>query len=149
MNEQQQQGVKSDNKFKDAIYIYKNGFKIGKGPFKDIKDNEQNKKFLEEINNGTIPKELEPMMKQQFGPNANAMGVDIVNRKNEDYKPEPAEEPKFQAFKGNAHSMMDNNNDNKPKMNESFDTVQPERINCNQSNPNTRIQIILIGGKKK
>merc|ERR1712083_814679 len=69
MSGQQQQGLKSENKFKDAIYIYKNGYKIGNGPFMDATNNAENKKFLDELNQGVVPAALEPTLKQQFGAN--------------------------------------------------------------------------------
>jgi len=147
MKDQQEQGMRSDNKFEDAIYVYKNGYKIGNGPFKDATNNDENKKFLNELNDGVIPTALEPILKQQFGDNANAMEVKVVNRKNEDYKPPQPEKAKFEAFKGAAHSMVDDSK--KQDMNESFDTVKPEKIKCDESKPNTRIQIILIGGKRE
>mmetsp|Transcript_18903 Transcript_18903/g.16813 ORF Transcript_18903/g.16813 Transcript_18903/m.16813 type:complete len:263 (+) Transcript_18903:103-891(+) len=147
MANQQEQGLKTDNKFDDAIYIYKNGYKIGNGPFKDATNNEENKKFLEELNQGIIPSALEPILKQQFGDKAAEMEVKVVNKKNEDYVEPKKEEPKFQAFKGNAHSMVDDAK--KADVDASFDTVKPEKINCNDSQPNTRIQVILIGGKKE
>eukprot|EP01083_Nonionella_stella_P278803 948192_1 len=147
MKSQQQQGLSSDNKFEDAIYVYKNGYKIGNGPFKDATNNSENKKFLNELNDGIIPTQLEPMLKQQFGDNANTMQVKVINKKNEDYKPETKKEQKFQAFKGAAHSMIDESK--KQDIDQTFDNVKPEKIQCDNSKPNTRIQIILIGGKKE
>lgn len=147
MKNQQDQGLKSENKFEDAIYLYKNGYKIGNGPFKDATNNAENKKFLDELNEGVVPSALEPILKQQFGANANAMAVNVINKKNEVYKPPALQKPKFEAFKGAAHSMVDESK--KEDMNASFDTVQASKIECDESKPNTRIQIILIGGKKE
>lgn len=147
MQGQQAQGISTQNKFDDAIYIYKNGYKIGNGPFKDATNNEENKKFLEELKQGIVPSALEPILKQQFGDNAAEMEVKVVDKKNEDYVEPKQEAPKFQAFKGAAHSMVDDAK--KQDVDASFDTVKPEKINCNDSQPNTRIQVILIGGKKE
>ena len=147
MNEQRSQGVSSDNKFEDAIYIYKNGYKIGNGPFKDAKNNKENKKFLDELNQGIIPSALEPILKQQFGDKAAEMEVKVVNRKTEEYVEPKPDKQKFEAFKGAGHSMVDDSK--KQDVDASFDTVKAEKINCNDANPNTRIQVILIGGKKE
>ena len=147
MSDQQQQGLSSDNKFEDAIYVYKNGYKIGNGPFQDATNNEENKKFLDELNEGVVPSALEPILKQQFGANANSMQVRVINKKSEDYAPPKASKPKFEAFKGAAHSMVDESK--KQDIDESFDTVTAQKIQCNDTNPNARIQIILIGGKRE
>jgi len=147
MGDQQAQGIKSDNKFEDAIYIYKNGYKIGNGPFNDASNNAENKKFLDELNDGVVPTALEPVLKQQFGANANAMEVKVVDRKTEEYVPPQPEKPKFEAFKGTAHSMVDEAK--QQDMDQSFDTAKPDKIQCDDSKPNARIQIILIGGKRE
>lgn len=148
MANQQQQGITTDNKFEDAIYIYKNGYKIGDGPFMDANAKAENKKFLEELKEGVVPNALEPVLKEKFGANASEMAVNIVDKKNEDYVPPKPQKPKFQAFKGDAHSMI-SESDSKQDMDASFDSVKPERVEFDASSPNTRIQIILIGGKKE
>ena len=150
MANQQQQGLSTDNKFEDAIYIYKNGYKIGDGPFMDANAKAENKKFLEELKEGVVPNALEPVLKEKFGANASEMAVNIVDKKNEDYVPPKPEKPKFQAFKGDGHSMVNLlDADAKENMDESFDTVKPAKIQFDAKSPNTRIQIILIGGKKE
>eukprot|EP00483_Globobulimina_turgida_P009344 UN09363 len=147
MKSQKEDGISTENKFEDAIYVYKNGYKIGNSEFKDATNNKENKKFLDELNEGIIPTQLEPILKQQFGANANAMEVKVINKKNEDYKPQAAKNPKFQAFKGAAHSMVDESK--KQDIDQLFDNVKPEKIICDTKKPNTRIQILLIGGKKE
>jgi len=148
MANQQQQGLSTDNKFEDAIYIYKNGYKIGDGPFMDANEKAENKKFLEELKEGVVPSALEPVLKEKFGANANEMAVNIVDKKGEDYVPPKPQKPQFEAFKGDAHSMV-SDHDAKQDMDASFDSVKPERVAFDASSPNTRIQIILIGGKKE
>ena len=113
----------------------------------DATNNAENQKFLDELNEGVVPSALAPTLKQQFGANANEMAVNVINKKNEVYKPPAPQKPKFEAFKGAAHSMVDESK--KEDMNESFDTVAAAKVQCDASNPNTRIQIILIGGKKE
>lgn len=150
MADQQQQGIATDNKFEDAIYIYKNGYKIGDGPFMDANAKAENKKFLEELKEGVVPNALEPVLKEKFGANASEMAVNIVDKKDEDYVAPKPQKPKFQAFKGNAHSMVSVlDADAKEDMDASFDTVKAERVQFDAKSPNTRIQIILIGGKKE
>merc|ERR1712083_1045083 len=145
MSGQKQQGLQSDNKFEDAIYIYKNGYKIGDGPFMDANAKAENKKFLEELKQGVVPNALEPMLKEKFGANAKEMAVSIVDKKTEDYVPPKPQKPQFQAFKGDAHSMV---SDQKEDMDASLESAKAEKIVFDGKSPNTRIQIILIGGKK-
>eukprot|EP00485_Elphidium_margaritaceum_P000018 CAMPEP_0202690314 /NCGR_PEP_ID=MMETSP1385-20130828/5322_1 /ASSEMBLY_ACC=CAM_ASM_000861 /TAXON_ID=933848 /ORGANISM="Elphidium margaritaceum" /LENGTH=263 /DNA_ID=CAMNT_0049345551 /DNA_START=47 /DNA_END=838 /DNA_ORIENTATION=+ len=148
MNNQQSQGVRSDNKFEDKIYLYKNGYKIGNGPFNDATNNAEHKKFMDDLRAGVVPSALEPVLKQQFGDNADAMGIELDQSKlNEDYVPPTPDKAKFEAFKGTGHSMVDDGK--KQEMDQSFDTVPPKRIEVDDQKPNTRIQIILIGGKKE
>eukprot|EP00483_Globobulimina_turgida_P008779 UN08797 len=60
---------------------------------------------------------------------------------------------KPKGFKGakrsHAHSMIDNNTQNKENLNGSFGNIKPQRIEYNPSNSNTTVQIILIGGNKE
>jgi len=148
MANQQAQGLTTDNKFEDAIYIYKNGYKIGDGPFMDANAKAENRKFLEELKEGVVPNALEPVLKEKFGANAAEMAVNIVDKKNEDYVPPKPQKPKFEAFKGDAHSMV-SEADAKEDLDASFDNVQPAKIQFDAKSPNSRIQIIYIGGKKE
>merc|ERR1712223_1105005 len=93
MASQQQQGISTDNKF-------------GDGPFMDANAKAENKKFLEELKQGVVPNALEPLLKEKFGDNAKEMAVNIVDKKNEDYVPPKPQKPQFEAFKGDAHSMV-------------------------------------------
>jgi UBX domain-containing protein 1 len=47
---------KQDNKIK--LTAWKNGFQIDDGEFRSIESDENNKKFMDEVNKGYIPQEL-------------------------------------------------------------------------------------------
>lgn len=85
---------KIKNKIK--LTIYKNGFTINDGEFRDKKTPE-NKKFMEEIEKGLIPQEL---IKKGYSD----LGVEVDDRRSENYEP-PKEEKKFQAFTGAGKSL--------------------------------------------
>ena len=84
---------KTKNKIK--LTIYKNGFTINDGEFRD-KNLPENKRFMEDIENRQIPRELR-------NKNMSDLGVE-VDRRNENYEP-PKEEKKFQAFTGQGKSL--------------------------------------------
>ena len=72
-----------DNEFKKTknvinVIMYKNGFILNNGPFRDISYPE-NRKFMEEVENGLIPEEL---MKKEI----NDLEIILENRKSEVYK---------------------------------------------------------------
>jgi len=64
-------------KNKINLYVYKNGFIINDGKFRDISIPE-NKKFMEEVERGTIPNEIAKT-------GINDLGILLINRKTEIY----------------------------------------------------------------
>lgn len=92
-----------------------------------------------------IPHALEPQLRIQFGKEVEEMGVNIVDRKQTMFKPKTSAKPSFQAFKGEAHCLT-----HEPEsMGQSFQTCAPEKIVLDGQQKSTRIQIILIGGKRE
>ena len=74
--------INDDNKFiktknKIKVIVYKNGFILNNGPFRD-KTIPENQKFMEEVERGVIPQEL---MKKGISD----LGILLENRKNEIY----------------------------------------------------------------
>jgi UBX domain-containing protein 1 len=85
---------KTQNKMK--LTVYKNGFQIDDGVFRDISVPE-NKKFMDEIEKGYIPQELVAQGKTE-------LAIALEDKKKEEYK-EPIPEKKFQAFVGGGTSL--------------------------------------------
>ena len=83
-------------KTKLKLKLYKNGFILDDGEFRDIKE-PVNKKFMEEVEKGYIPKELE---KEGY----NDLGIEMEDNRDTNYEP-PKEEKKFQAFTGLGKSI--------------------------------------------
>ena len=83
-------------KDKLKLELYKNGFILDGGEFRD-KNEPQNKKFMEEIEKGYIPKEL---VKKGY----TDLGLELDDHRNEKYEP-PKEEKKFHAFTGLGQSL--------------------------------------------
>lgn len=141
---QQSQGMKADSTMEDTITIYKNGFKIGNGEFRPDTD-PTNKKFLEELKAGSLPKELEPILMEKLGPQARQLGVNVVNKSKEEYEPPAKEKPKFEAFKGQGHSLGGGND---AQLNESFANAEKKEIEPSNNKETTKIQIVLFNNKK-
>ena len=83
-------------KDKLKLKVYKNGFILNDGEFRDIKE-PSNKKFMEDVEKGYIPKELS---KKGY----TDLGIDMDDNRDSDYEP-PVEEKKFQAFSGIGQSV--------------------------------------------
>ena len=120
---------KTENKIK--LTVYKNGFQIDDGLFRDSKVPE-NKKFLDEVEKGFIPQELVDQGKKE-------LAIALEDKRKEDYV-EPIPEKKFQAFVGGGTS---------------FGNVQSEGLGINKdvqfhvdkSSPSTTINIRLHNGE--
>jgi len=93
MESQKQQGMQAQANLDDAVYLYKNGFRIGNGPFQPSSDPD-NLKFVNELKSGHIPKQLEPILREKLGPDADLLGVNVIDKQNEEYVP-PVEEKKI------------------------------------------------------
>lgn len=119
-------------KNKITLKVYKNGFVIDDGPFRDIK-NEENKKFMSEVEKGYIPQEL-------VNKGMKDLGIALENHKDEDYK-EPIPEKKFVAFTGQGQSLsgvnINNLKVNKGVSNNFFD----------KNKPSVKINIRLFNGE--
>ncbi len=85
---------KTQNKIK--LTVYKNGFKIDDGLFRDSSIPE-NKKFMDEVEKGYIPQELVNQGKKE-------LAIALEDKRGEEYK-EPIPEKKFEAFVGGGKSL--------------------------------------------
>ena len=83
-------------KDKLKLAVYKNGFILDNGEFRN-KNQPENKKFMQEIEKGYIPNEL---VKKGY----TDLGIEMDDHRNENYEP-PKEEKKFHAFTGLGKSV--------------------------------------------
>ena len=119
-------------KNKITLKVYKNGFIIDDGPFRDIKT-EENKKFMSEVEKGYIPQEL-------VNKGMKDLGIALENHKDEEYS-EPIPEKKFVAFTGTGQSLSGININNF-KVNEN---VSNNFFDKNK--PSVKINIRLFNGE--
>jgi len=142
MKKQQAEGAKASGDLDQSIIIYKNGFQIGEnGEFRSSED-PQNQQFIASIKKGELPPELEPILKEKFGTEAQSLGVKVVNRESEEYK---VEVPKFVAFEGTGHTLT-----SKREKSTDLDLsdCKPKEITVDDKMECIRIQLILLNGKK-
>ncbi len=120
---------KTKNKLK--LSIYKNGFIMDNGEFRN-KSDPANKKFMEEIEKGYIPNEL---VKKGI----TDLGIEMDDHRDEDYEP-PKEEKKFQAFTGLGKSISSVNT-------EGLHVNKNASSNVDRSKPTCKVNIRLFNGE--
>ena len=99
-NEKQFQNTKT----KIKVTLFKNGFILNNGEFRD-KRIPENRKFMEEVEKGVIPHEL-------MEKGINDLGILLENRKNEEYIVNPISLPNQAYVKGNLNINTTNINQN-------------------------------------
>ena len=121
--------AQTKNKLK--LKLYKNGFIINDGEFRDIKDPD-NKKFMNEVEKGYIPNEL---VKKGY----NDLGIEMEDNRDKDYEP-PKEEKKFQAFTGMGKSISSVNT-------EGLHVDKNATSNVDRNKPTCKVNIRLFNGE--
>lgn len=121
----------SKTKDKIKLTLYKNGFTINDGEFRD-KTAPENKRFMEDVERGEIPHELRTK-------NVSDLGVEVDDRRGENYEP-PKEEKKFQAFTGAGKSISQVNTKGLHVDNKVSSTVD-------RSKPTCKVNIRLFNGE--
>jgi len=120
---------KTKNKLKLALY--RNGFILEDGEFRNIKE-PANKKFMDEIEKGYIPKEL-------VNKGISDLGIELDDHREEDYEP-PKEEKKFKAFTGLGKSISSVHT-------EGLHVDKNVSSNVDRSKPTCKINIRLFNGE--
>ena len=69
--------------------MYSNGFVLGAGEFRDAKD-PRNAAFIAALKAGEVPAELEELCRREWGPQADAVRVNLVDRSTQAYVPPKA-----------------------------------------------------------
>jgi len=93
-NDNKEKYDKTKDKLK--LKLYKNGFILNDEEFRDISKPE-NKKFMDDVEKGYIPKEL-------VNKGYTDLGIEMDDNRDQMYEP-PKEEKKFQAFTGHGKSI--------------------------------------------
>ena len=133
----------SDDKFKKTknkikVILFKNGFILNNGPFRD-KSIPQNLKFMEEVEKGLIPHEIRKK-------GIDDLGILLENRKNEVYRMNPITE----ALGTYIHGNQNVNNNYNYNQNQNLNYPFPNNININQNKGEIKINppIILDPGQE-
>lgn len=131
------------------LTVYKNGFIVDNGEFRDLAE-EDNKRFMLDINAGKVPKELS-------GKGMN-LRVALKDKRNQMYvkkniTPESVYKGEGKRLGGNTTDNSNNNNNNESKNeNETANTTEIpkelKKINVDESKPITTLQIRLYNGKR-
>lgn len=128
------------------ITIYSNGFILGSGEFRDIKDR-RNAQFIESLKKGEVPDELEAMCRSEWGPAADAVRVNLVDKSNEAYQPP---KPKFNFATSKGQQLQTNTNTSNTATANSIQSssITAQIFSVDQSQPTTVIQIVLADRRK-
>ena len=120
---------KTKNKLK--LKLYKNGFILNDGEFRNIKD-PINKKFMEDVEKGYIPNEL---IKKGY----TDLGIEMDDNRDKNYEP-PKEEKKFQAFTGLGKSISSVNT-------QGLYVNKNASSNVDRTKPTCKVNIRLFNGE--
>lgn len=111
--------------------LYKNGFQIDDGLFRDISVPE-NKKFIDEVEKGLIPQELIQQGKTE-------LAVALEDKRKENYVA-PVPEKKFQAFIGGGTSLG-------AVQSEGLGVFKDVQIHVDPNSPSTNLNFRLYNGE--
>jgi len=123
------------------ITLYKNGFKLGNGEFRDKKE-PQNAKFIKELQKGYVPPELEREARREWG-DRESIRVQLVDKTTEDFVPP---KPKF-SFKDTEGQSL-GVSDTTATTALSFASAIPKEYKATEDSKKTTIQIVLQNRKK-
>jgi len=118
--------------------LYRNGFTIDDGEFRDY-NLPENKKFMSELNKGYIPEELRSKYPK------GGLKVGLEDRKKEHFEPPPP--PKYVAFSGQGTSLGGAAPVVNSKPVQQQPTVKSEPPKVDHNKPKTRVQVRLHTGK--
>jgi len=126
------------------ITLYANGFIIGNGEFRDVKE-PKNKQFLEDLKRGEVPDELNALCSKEW-PGANDVAVSLVNKTTETYVPP---KPKFSFASSQGQSLSSGGSAAAAGAGaaQAFAGATPQRLQVDASQPTTTLQLVL-GGRK-
>lgn len=117
---------------KIKITLWRNGFQINDGEFRDAKLPE-NQKFLDDIEKRQLPKEF-------ANQGLKNVGIQLLDNRKEDFKA-PVEEKKFKAFEGKGNSLA-----NAP-VSQGLEINKDVKFEVDHSKPTTKINFRLHNGQ--
>lgn len=116
------------------ITVYKNGFVIGDGEFRDKKE-PKNAAFIQALLRGETPPELEQEAIKTWGPAVATVGIELRNKTTEEYVPP---KPKFTFGESKGQSLA-----SAPVVVASFGTASPKEYILPAGEAKTVVQLVL------
>jgi hypothetical protein len=130
------------------ITIYANGFIIGQGEFRDVKE-AKNKQFLEDLKRGEVPDELNALCMKEW-PGAGDVAVSLIDKSAETFVPP---KPKFSFASSQGQSLGAGAaaaaGASAAASAQAFAGATPQRLQVDPSQPTTTLQLVLGGRKVK
>jgi hypothetical protein len=126
------------------ICLYKNGFIIGDGEFRDVSD-AKNKAFLQALQGGDVPPELERELRQQWGPAVDRVGVSLKDKSQETYTPPP---PKFNFATSQGQSLGGSAAAAAASAVTSFAAATAREAVVDAASPTTVVQVVLANRQR-
>jgi UBX domain-containing protein 1 len=120
------------------ITLYRNGFLVDNGTFRHSND-PNNAQFIQDLLQGNVPEELRDTAIQRFGAEAE-VGVNLINKTNEDYN------PGFVAFQSQGFSLGSASSGISAQA--SFTSATPALIQLDPASLTTTIQLISHSGQR-
>lgn len=133
-------GESSDN-VTHKIKLYRNGFVVNDGPFRQG-DTPENKTFLEQLAMGYIPSELRSNQPGKQG----EVDVGVEDLRNEDYVPPPP--PAYVAYGGQGMVLSSSSTRQEGDGGVVDPTQLPPAPEVDSTSPTTTVQVKLLNGKK-
>lgn len=127
-----------------TITLYKNGFQMEGGAFRDAND-AKNQKFLDALKRSEVPAELNADIRRQW-PKASHVGVNLVNKTQQTFVP-PVEEKKYDFSKSKGLSLGGSSSSSSTGgLNVS--SLSGSKYILDDDQPKTTIQIVLANRKR-
>jgi len=126
------------------ITLYSNGFILGNAEFRDAKD-PRNASFLASLREGEVPSELEADCRREWGADADAVRVTLVDKSSEAFVP-PKAKFNFAASKGQALTISSSSTSSTHYT--AFSSILPRRVTIDSTLPTTQLQLVLIDRSK-
>jgi len=135
----------ADDRNIGLITIYSNGFIMGNGEFRDVKD-PRNAAFVASLKKGEVPTEMEAMCRSEWGPATDAVRVNLVDKSSEAYTPP---KPKFNFATSKGQQLQSASTSTTSSANSIQSATIPAQIyTVDSAQPTTTLQIVLADRRK-
>ena len=127
------------------ITVYSNGFVMGDGEFRDAKE-PRNAAFIAALKAGEVPSELEEMCRKEWGDQADAVRVNLVDRSSQAFTP-PKPKFSFAQSKGQQLTAIAPSPASASSA-AALSRLPPSRYTVRSSSPTTVLQVVTADRRK-